>query len=125
MTRWMTGLMIVLLTVSASRAADKLTPAAAKTQDERLKVKATVEWKNKFLRECLAELNSAFADADLGKIELKYDTGVSMNTRMTYSAKDKPVAEILKDFLNANDMAYVVISKKGDKTDGGLLIKKK
>ena len=33
-----------------------------------------VEWKNLFLRECLAELVSAIKDADLGKIEIKYST---------------------------------------------------
>jgi hypothetical protein len=122
MRRWI-GCLIVLCLAAPTFADD--TDAAKKTKNERLKVKASVEWKNLFLRECLAELVSAMNDADLGKIEIKYDTGVSMNTRMTYSAKDKTIAEILDGMLGANELAYAVISKKGDKTDGGLLIKKK
>lgn len=125
MQRWLGGLAVVLCTLTPALADEKLTPAASKTKDERLKVKASVEWKNLFLRECLAELNSAFKDADLGKVEIKYATGVSMNTRMTFSAKEKSVEEILNEFLGANDMAYSIISKKGDKADGGLLIKRK
>ena len=127
MSSWFAGLVVVLFTMSSGLAEDKLTEAAAKTKNERLKVKTSVEWKNLFLRECLAELVSAINDADLGKIEVKYDAagGVSMNTRMTYSGKDKTVGEILDEFLAANDLKYTIISNKGDKTDGGLLIKKK
>jgi len=127
MTRWLAGLVIVLFAVSTGLAEDKLTEAAAKTKNARLRVKTSVDWKNLFLRECLAELVSAINDADLGKIEVKFDAagGVSMNTRMTFTAKDKTVGEILDEFLAANDLKYTIISKKGDKTDGGLLIKKK
>ncbi len=121
--RCLAGLLAVALVASPAFAADS--PAATKTKNERLKVKTSVKWKESFLRECLAELNSAINDADLGKIEFKYDTGVSMNTRMTFSADNKTIAEILDGLLSQNDMTYAVISKKGDKYDGGLLIKKK
>jgi hypothetical protein len=126
MNRWLCGLAVILFAMPAL-AEDKLTEEATKTKNERLKVKASVEWKNLFLQECMNELVSAIKDADLGKIEIKFDAagGVSRNTRMTYTAKDKPIEEILKDFLTANDMKYSIISKKGDKSDGGLLIKKK
>jgi hypothetical protein len=116
---------VALVLVSAAAVLGADTEAAAKTKNERLKVKTSVEWKNLFLRDCLGELLSAIKDADLGKIDIKYDTGVSMNTRMTYSAKDKTIAEILDGLLGSNDLTYSVISKKGDKHDGGLLIKKK
>ena len=116
---------LALAKVFPAFAADKDTPAAAKTRSERLKVKVTVEWKNLFLRDCLAELVSAMDDAGLGKIEVKNGIGVSMNTRMTFSAKDKPIEEVLDGLLKTNDLAYDIISKKGDKTDGGLMIKKK
>lgn len=127
MNRWLCGLALFLFAVPTAMAEDKLTEEAAKTKNERLKVKATVEWKNLFLQECMNELVSAIKDADLGKIEIKFDAvgGVSRNTRMTYSAKDKTIQEILDEFLPKNDMKYSIISKKGDKTDGGLLIKKK
>ncbi len=123
MYRFWIGLVSVVLVVLPAYGAD--TEAAAKTKSERLKVKTSVNWKDMFLKECLSELNSAISDANLGKIEFKYDTGVSMNTRLTYSAEDKPIAEILTALLATNDCTYSVISKKGDKYDGGILIKRK
>jgi hypothetical protein len=127
MNRWLGSLVVISLAALPLLGEDKLTEAAARTRNERLKVKTSVEWKNLFLRECMAELVSAIKDADLGVIAVKFDAagGVSMNTRMTYSAKDKTVGEILDEFLKANDMTYTIISKKGDKADGGLLIRKK
>ena len=44
---------------------------------------------------------------------------------MTYSAKDKTIEEILDGLLKTNDLTYEIISKKGNKADGGLMIKKK
>jgi hypothetical protein len=125
MRYWIGGAAMALLMVIPALAADKETPAATKTRTERLKVKVTVDWKNLFLRDCLAELVSAMDDAGLGKIELKNGTGVSFNSRMTFSAKDKPIEEVLEGLLKTNDLGYEIISKKGDKTDGGLMIKKK
>jgi hypothetical protein len=125
MRYWASISIVGLMMVVPAAAADKETPAATKTRAERLKVKVTVDWKNQFLRDCLAELNSAMDDAGLGKIEFKNGTGVSMNTRMTFSAKDKPIADVLDGLLKTNDLAYEIISKKGDKADGGLMIKKK
>jgi len=123
MSRCWAGLVVVSILVVPAYSAD--TDAATKTKSQRLKVKTTVKWKDNFLKECLAELNSAISDADLGKIEFKYDTGVSMNTRMTYTAENKTIDEILTGLLATNDLSYAVISKKGDKYDGGILIKKK
>jgi hypothetical protein len=123
MYRYLAGLVALVLVAAPVFCAD--TEAAAKTKNQRLKVKTSVKWKDLFLKECLAELNSAISDADLGKIEFKYDTGVSMNTRLTYSAENKTIAEILDGLLATNDLTYSVISKKGDRADGGLLIKKK
>jgi hypothetical protein len=125
MRKWAGITIVGLWMISLAMAADKETSAATKTRTERLKVKVTVDWKNLFLRDCLSELNSAIDDAGLGKIEFKNGTGVSMNSRMTFSAKDKSIEDVLEGLLKANDLAYDIISKKGDKTDGGLMIKKK
>ncbi len=120
------GLIVALLVSIPALAADKESPAATKTRTERLKVKVkSVDWNNVFLRDCLAELISALDDAGLGKIQVKNAIGVSLNTRMTYSAKDKTIEEILDGLLKTNDLTYEIISKKGNKADGGLLIKKK
>ena len=126
MRHW-SGIAVLFLVVAfPALAADKETPEAAKTRTERLKVKIKmVEWKNVFLRDCLSELISSMDDAGLGKIQVKNGVGVSMNTRMTYSAKDKTIEEILDGLLKTNDLTYEIIAKKGDKADGGLMIKKK
>src|SRR5262245_42688363 len=125
MRPWASVVIGALWMVIPASAADKETPAATKTRAERLKVKVTVDWKNLCLRDCLSELNSAIDDAGLGKIEFKNGTGVSMNSRMTFSAKGKTIEEVLDGLLKTNDLGYEIISKKGDKTDGGLMIKKK
>ena len=118
--------LIGIVIIFPALAADKETPAATKTRTERLKVTVKmVEWKNVFLRDCLGELVSAMDDAGLGKIQFKNGVGVSMNTRMTYSASDKTVEDILDGLLKTNDLTFEIISKKGDKADGGLIIKKK
>jgi hypothetical protein len=123
MNRCWLGLVLVAFAAAPALSADS--DAATKTKTERLKVKTSVKWKDVFLKECLAELNSAISDADLGKVEIKYDTGVSMNTRFTFAAENKTVGDILEGLLATGDLTYAVISKKGDKYDGGLLIKKK
>lgn len=120
------GLIVAIFISVPALAADKETPAANKTRTERLKVKVKIiDWKNVFLRDCLAELISAMDDAGLGKIEVRNAIGVSLNTRMTYSAKDKTIGEILDGLLQTNDLTYEIISKKGNKADGGLMIKKR
>src|SRR5262249_58795457 len=112
MKRWLGGMTLALCGALALWAADD-TDAAKKTRDEGLKVKVTVEWKDLQLIECLKELASKIEDAGKGKPEFVFATGVSRNTRMgKYSAKDKPVEEVL-DELFKTDYGYVVISKKG------------
>jgi hypothetical protein len=95
---------------------------AEKTRSERLNVKVTVEWKNTNLSDAMAELASAVKDADKGKLEYKLDTGVSGNQKLNFKGKDKTIAEVLDGALG-KDLGYVVVSKKGDKLDGSLLIK--
>jgi FimV-like protein len=116
----MGGLVLVLCVVATTWSADS--DEATKTRNERLKVKMSVNWKNKPLNDALAEVASQIDEKGLGKIEIKYNSGVSMNQRINLTAKDKTIAEVLDGALGAN-LGYIIISKKGDKTDGGLLIR--
>jgi hypothetical protein len=106
------------------------TQAAALTR-KKLQVKvASVEWKDEMLREVLKELSKAVEDEGHTPLLTKYDTGVSMNQRVTYSAKNKTVAEILDEMFQKPGLGYVVLSVPADskdkdlkRFDGGLLIK--
>ena len=98
------------------------TDEAAKTKSERLNVKVTVEWKNTNLEDAMKELASKVKDANLGKLEFKPATGVSLNQKISYSGKDQTVAEVLDGALGKAELGYIVVSKKGDKLDGGLQI---
>jgi hypothetical protein len=122
MRRWLGGTVLLLAGMLAVCGAEKDSEEAAKTRDERLKVKMPdVEWKNKNLSDALGEVASAIDAADKGKIQIKFNTGVSMNQKISFAAKGKTVEEVLDGMLGDN-LGYVIISKKGDKTDGGLLI---
>jgi hypothetical protein len=123
MRRWLGGAVLALLGALCVFGADKDSDEATKTKMERLKVKMSVEFKDTRLDDCLKDVVSKINDKDLGKIEIKYDTGVSMNTKFSFKGDDKTAEEVL-DGLLGSDLGYVVISKKGDKTDGGLLIRK-
>ncbi|HLW68706.1 MAG TPA: hypothetical protein VKS79_25535 [Gemmataceae bacterium] len=122
MRRWLGGTALLLAGILTVCGAEKDSEEAAKTREERLKVKMPdVEWKNKNLGDALGEVASAIDDAAKGKIQIKFNTGISMNQKITFTAKGKTVEEVLDGMLGEN-LGYVIISKKGDKTDGGLLI---
>src|SRR5258708_797772 len=123
MKRWIGGLVLILFGMVTVWAAENDTDAAKKTRDERLLVKVSVDWKDVPIGDCLKQLVDEMDKGVKGKIEIKFGTGVSMNSKKKFSAKDKTVAEVL-DGLLAEDLGYVVISKKGDKSDGGLMITK-
>ena len=82
-----------------------------------------MDFKDELLKECIAEISRQLEDAQAGSLSATYDTGVSQNQRLTFEAKDKPVAEVLDGMLKKNSLGYVVISKDKDRYDGWLKIK--
>jgi hypothetical protein len=113
------GFAIVACSVAA---AEKDTPAASKTR-KKLSAKVTVDFKDELLKECIAEISRQLEDAQAGSLSATYDTGVSQNQRLTFEAKDKPVADVLDGMLKKNSLGYIVISKDKDRYDGWLKIK--
>src|SRR5262245_8218236 len=114
-----------LLFLSAANlvAAEKDTPAAAKTRGKKLATKLTVDFPDQFLKECFAEISKQLEDAGAGSLSVRYDVGVSMNQRVSFKAKDEPLEKVLDGMLKKNGLGYVVVSKMGDRYDGWLLIK--
>jgi hypothetical protein len=117
------------LTLSPAWAADKDTPAAATTR-KKLQTKISVEYKDVSLKEIMDDIKQKVNDATGSDLSIYMDNqgGVSNNSTLSYSAKDKTVAEILDGLFKNNDLGYIVISKeyktyKG-RYDGWLLIVK-
>ncbi|MFO0809280.1 MAG: hypothetical protein U0746_11690 [Gemmataceae bacterium] len=103
-------------------AADKDTSAATNTRTKLLKAKVTVDFKDEMLDECLKEISRQTDEAGLGKLGATYDIGVSKNQRLTFTAKDKPVEDVLDGMLKKNGLGYIVVSKDKDRYDGWLKV---
>jgi FimV-like protein len=121
MRRWLGGTVLLLVGMLTVCGAEKDSEEAAKTRDERLKAKISVEFKNTMLEDALKDVLGKIDEAGKGKIELKFNTGISRNQKINFAGKDMPAEDVLDGMLGDN-LGYVIISKKGDKTDGGLLI---
>src|SRR6266536_3619686 len=102
----------------------KDTPAAHFTRTKKLKGKVTVEFKNEFLRDCFKELSSQLEDQKLGALSVTNATGVSLNTRVTFAAKDVTAEEAIDGLLKQLDLGYYVVTKEKDRYDGWLMITK-
>src|SRR5690349_19082909 len=123
MRRHLLGWSVLLAGVGTLLAADKDTPLAANTRTKKLQTKITVDYQDQMLREAFADISKQLEDAGAGILSVKYDTGVSMNQRVTYKAVNQSVADVLGGMLKRNNLGYVVISKDKDRYDGWLLIK--
>ena len=126
MRRLVLSVLILGFSVAMAWAAGKDTPAAAATR-KRLKdkdIKIALEIKMDFFKTALEEITSQVDDAGKGKIAWKYDTGVSMNSRITVKCKDKTVEEALDEICKQLDIGYVVESKAKDRYDGWVVFKK-
>lgn len=110
------GFMLVFL-ASSTWAADTTKAAAARMK---LKSKVTVEFKDTYLKDIVDE----FQDQVSG-LRFRLDTkgGVSMNRKISYKAKDKPLDEALDEMFKNEGLGYIVISKEKDAYDGTILIK--
>lgn len=109
-----TGLLAACLTCSVHlfAADDKDTPKAAATR-KLLKTKITVDYKDTILKEVVADIKEQIEDKTKKKLSVIYDTkgGVSLNTKFTYKADDKPLDEVLDEMFKKNDLGYVVVQK--------------
>jgi hypothetical protein len=127
--RWMLSVMAIGLMLSSGWSAEKDTPAAAATR-KKLQTKISVEYKDVSLKEITDDIKQKVNDTTGMDLSIYLDGpgGVSGNSTLSYSAKDKTVADILDGMLKPSDLGYVVVSKeyktyKG-RYDGWLLIVK-
>lgn len=111
--------------VDLSAADENDTPKAATTR-KLLKTKVSVDYKDTLLREVVADIKDQIKDKTKKNLSVLIDTkgGVSLNTKLTYKADDKPLDEVLDEMFKKNDMGYVIVSQRGNAYDGALQIVK-
>jgi hypothetical protein len=102
-----------------SSAADKDvkdTTEAAETRAKKLTVKLKeVDYKEETLFNALEDLSNQVNDAGGGSLKFVCATGVSRNQKISYSAKNQTVAEILDGLLKKNGLGYIVLSIRDGK----------
>jgi hypothetical protein len=111
--------------VNLSVAQEQDTPKAAITRNL-LKTKVSVDYKDTTLSDILDDVKDQIKDKAKKTFGVRLDNkgGVSNNTKFTYKADDKPLAEVLDEMFKKNDLGYIVISQKGNAYDGTVLIVK-
>ncbi len=123
MQRFIATVLALAVCVAPAGAAAKKkdTPAAAKTR-KKLKEKISVDYKDTRLADIAKDIGRQFDN----RLSIKLDNvgGVSNNLTLTYSAKDKPLDEILDEMFAKNQLGYVVVSRPNDRLDGWIVIKK-
>jgi len=116
--RFLVIALIVAVAPALARAADADTPKAAAMR-KKLQQKVTVEYKESMFREILDDLKE-----QVQGLTTQEDTkgGVSLNSRMTYKAKDKPLAEVLTEICDKYELGWYVISNTANGYDGSVRI---
>jgi hypothetical protein len=97
------------------------TPSAKATR-KRLQEKISIDLADVRLKDALDDLKRELSKP----ISFKLDnvSGISNNSKVTYTAKDKTVEQILNDLCDKYDMGYVVQSKANDRYDGWVILRK-
>jgi hypothetical protein len=121
MRRFLIMSAVFVLCTPAVPAADKDTDKAAATR-KKLQTKISVNYKDTVWNEVKDDLKSQVPSG----IGIREDTksGVTLNSKFTYSAKDKTLEEVLDELLAKQEWGYYVISKQGDTYDGSIMITK-
>jgi hypothetical protein len=102
---------------------DKDTKVAAATRAKKLQAKVNVTFDDTPLKECLEELKSQVESAGGGTLSFKLEAGVSMNQKISYSAKEKTLAQVLDAIFQKLGLGYYVLSKEKDRYDGWIVVK--
>jgi len=117
----------------AVQAADepKDTPKAAATRKALNDTKITVDWQDTQIKDVAKELQDKLEEAGV-KTTVKIESilsGLTLNMKVSLTAKNKTIAQVLDELGKKYGLGYVVVSgpvykKKIKKADGFLLITK-
>ncbi|MCI0377198.1 MAG: hypothetical protein L0215_06320 [Gemmataceae bacterium] len=123
MSHWARIGSIFMLALAAAGVALAQESPAAKSARKRLQQKiAEVEWKDTGTKPIFDDLKR---EMDM-PVSIKIDnaSGVSNNTKLTYSAKNKTVEEILNGLCDKGEFGWYVLSNPKDRYDGWVIIRK-
>ncbi len=123
MSHWARIGCIFMLALAAAGVALAQESPAAKSARKRLQQKiAEVEWKDTGTKPIFDDLKR---EMDM-PVSIKIDnaSGVSNNTKLTYSAKNKTVEEILNGLCDKGEFGWYVLSNPKDRYDGWVIIRK-
>src|SRR5262245_47933903 len=101
------------------RAADKDTAKAAATR-KKLKQKVSVNWKDARLADIIDDIKEMVPGVS---VRLDNKGGVSNNRKLTYTAKDRPLEDVLNEMFAKEGLGWYVISKEKDAYDGTIWVK--
>lgn len=89
-----------------------------KKSREKLAANVTVDFKDEPLKGCFTEFKN---QVDLS---FQLETGVSGNQAFTYSAKDKPLKDVIDEMFKGRGLGYIIHrkEKEGDRYEGWLMI---
>lgn len=112
---------VALITLGATRSLAQETPSAKATR-KKLQQKITVDFKDVGTKAVFEEIKGEMDPAVAFKIDNA--SGISNNTKLSYSAKNKTVEEILNDLSDKFDFGWFVKSDVKDRNDGFVIIRK-
>lgn len=115
-----TALAWLILVLIGPAGAQDTTGAA--TSRKRLQQKITVEWKDVITKTIFEDIRGEMDPP----VTFKIDTvsGMSLNTKLTFSAKNKTVEEILTEMSDKFEFGWIIKSDIKDKYDGYVILRK-
>lgn len=119
MMHWMAAAAIGWFLAGTAAAQD--TTGAASTR-KRLQQKITVEWKEVITKTIFEDIRGEMDPP----VTFKIDTvsGMSLNTKLTFAAKNKTVEQVLNEMADKFEFGWFVRSNTKDKYDGYVIIRK-
>lgn len=114
-------LVSVSFVLAASSAFAQETPTALAAR-KKLQQKITVDWKDITTKAIFEDIKSEMDKPPGFKIDTT--TGMSLNTKLSYKAKDKSIEEVLNDLAEKFEFGWFVKSDGKDRYDGWIIIRK-
>jgi hypothetical protein len=104
-----------------ARAGDDETPLAIAAR-KKLQQKITLDAKEVGFKALTEDIKREMDKPPFFKID--NTTGISNNTKLSYSCKDKTVEQVLNELADKYEFGWYVVSNPKDKNDGFVMIRK-
>ncbi len=112
---------VAVVAVGMAFAGEEETPSAKATR-KKLQQKITLDAKDVGFKALTEDIKREMDKPVSFKIDNV--SGISNNTKLTYSCKDKTVEEILNELADKYEFGWYVVSNAKDRNDGWVMIRK-